>query len=86
MEETAGNPGVPTADEVEAEVLGSSEGFFEALEEDVFNEKTFEQYLEDVAYLAPSTTEWKRSAATVTAPAADCVIRTSVSGRARTIS
>jgi len=35
MEETAGNPGVPTADEVEAEVLGSSEGFFEALEEDV---------------------------------------------------
>jgi len=35
MEETAGNPGVPTADEVEAEVLGSSEDFFEALEEDV---------------------------------------------------
>ena len=35
MEETAGNPGVPTADEVEAEVLGSSEGFFEALEDDV---------------------------------------------------
>jgi len=35
MEEIAGNPGIPTVDEIESEVLGSSEGFFEALEEDV---------------------------------------------------
>ena len=36
MEETAGNPeAIPTADQAESEVFGSSEGFFEALEEDV---------------------------------------------------
>ena len=36
MEETAGNPeAIPTADQAESEVFGSSEGFFEALEEKV---------------------------------------------------
>ena len=36
MEETAGNPeAIPTTDQVEGEVFGSSEGFFEALEENV---------------------------------------------------
>ena len=35
MTETAGNPEISSANEVENEVFGSSEGFFEALEEDV---------------------------------------------------
>jgi len=35
MIETAGNPEISSANEVENEVFGSSEGFFEALEEDV---------------------------------------------------
>ena len=36
MEETAGNlEAIPTADQAEGEVFGSSEGFFEALEENV---------------------------------------------------
>ncbi len=35
MTETAGNPKISSANEVENEVFGSSEGFFEALEEDV---------------------------------------------------
>jgi len=37
MEETAGNPEAVTTDEnqVEDQVFGSSDGFFEALEEDV---------------------------------------------------
>jgi len=35
MTETAGNPEISSANEVEDEIFGSSEGFFEALEEDV---------------------------------------------------
>ncbi len=35
MTETAGNPEISSANEVENEVFGSSDGFFEALEEDV---------------------------------------------------